>query len=154
MAALSVHLKILPILNDLVTGDNPQIGADRTPFGDVPEHTGCGLFLRAGKQAVACVPERERKSQDRPKDRPMFPSGKEKRAPRAALPMSPFADIPRCNRPLTIPSGLCCKLEGDLPSSDCQHGDGHSPSKKTGLAASQGAQRVDQWSGVDPGKPE
>ena len=109
------------------------------------EKTGCSLCSRAGTRKPgsakrsAKVPERDHK----------------KRAPRArrAL-MSPFADIPLCNRSFTMPSDPSCKSEGDLPSSDCQDGDGHSPSRKTGLAASQGAQRGDQRSGVDPGKPE
>lgn len=74
-----------------------------------------------------------------------------KRAPRARRArMSPLADIPRCNHSFTMPRGSCCKSGGGLPSSHCQNGGGHSPSRKTELTASQGAQRVDQRSGVDP----
>jgi hypothetical protein len=72
---------------------HPQIGVYITPFGDVPERTGCGLFLRAEKQAVACVPERERKARIGQKTGQCSRAGK-KSAPRA--PRSP------CHRSLTF----------------------------------------------------
>jgi hypothetical protein len=97
---------------------HPQIGVYITPFGDVPERTGCGLFLRAEKQAVACVSRAESQ-----KARPAR----------------------RANRSFTILSGSCCKSEGDLPSSKLSDGDGHSPSRKTGWPPHRG--RSEETSG-------